>query len=385
MKSSMTLYTDTFGQRILLRRSYLSYSDVKPEAVLILSELLNLSFLSQKKGYSSLFGGELFYQVYSYRNGYVLESRLIQTKTKGLSYIFKNPYKAGYEMLVHFDKANLLSDEKSLAVAKERLLSKKNFAFSALSILLTHVHADYSFPEFDEKKVKDVKIEEVISALDSFSNSKIGDYIYLGEEDKKDPFNNDSGFETDLTSLPYSALDINENKSLESKDKDGKLYLFKLNSIIKSEEDYLNSKQALYVLEEEMKKEIKKGYGSEFSLSASLLSLDSAYLYVETQKGKLSLLEDKVPLKEKENYALKEEASYDDSFIGFNKDMLSRSIYPLSSLDELKRYKDFSLSFDKGRFFKKADNEKDKVLSSLKNMELLGSISMTHRKDENHD
>lgn len=258
MKSSMTLYTDTFGQRILLRRSYLSCSEAKAETVLILSELLNLSFLSQKKGYSSLSGGELFYQVYSYRGGYVLESRLIQTKTKGLSYIFKNPYKSGYEMLVHFDKANLLDDEKSLAVAKERLISKKNFAFSSLSVLLTQVHADYSFPEFDEKKVKDVKIEEVLSALAAFSNSNIGDYVYLGEEDKKDPFNKDSGFEKDLSSLPYSPLLIEGNESLESKDKDGKLYLFKLSAAIESEEDYLNSKQALYVLEEEMKKEIKK-------------------------------------------------------------------------------------------------------------------------------
>lgn len=385
MKSSMTLYTDTFGQRILLRRSYLSCSEAKAETVLILSELLNLSFLSQKKGYSSLSGGELFYQVYSYRGGYVLESRLIQTKTKGLSYIFKNPYKSGYEMLVHFDKANLLDDEKSLAVAKERLISKKNFAFSSLSVLLTQVHADYSFPEFDEKKVKDVKIEEVLSALAAFSNSNIGDYVYLGEEDKKDPFNKDSGFEKDLSSLPYSPLLTEGNESLESKDKDGKLYLFKLSTAIESEEDYLNSKQALYVLEEEMKKEIKKGYGSEFSLSTSLLSRSSAYLYVETEKGKLYLLEDKVPLKENEGYILKDESSYDDSFIGFNKDMLSRSIYSFSCLEELKKYKDLNLSLDKDRFFKKVNNEKAKVLSSLKNMEKTGSLSLTNRKDENHD
>ncbi len=385
MKSSMTLFTDSFGQRILLRRSYLSSSQTKPEAFLVLSELLNLSFLYQKKGYTSLSGGELSYQAYSYRGGYVLESRLIQTKTKGLSYILKNPYKAGYEMLAHFDKVNLLSDEKSLAVAKERLISRKNFAFSALSTLLTYVHADYSFPEFDVNKVKDVKIDEVLSLLDAFASSKIGDYLYLGEQDKKDPFQNDSGFETDLTSLPYSSLALDKREYSENKDKDGRIYLFDLVSPIKNEEDYLLYKQSLYVLEEEMKKVIKKGYGSEFSVSSSLLSPSSLYLYIETEKGKFSLLEDKIPLKEKEGYVLRDETSYDDSFIGFNKNMLSRAIYPLSSLEEMKKYKDFSLSLDKERFFKKVTNDKDKVLSCFKNMELTASVSLTNRKDENHD
>lgn len=384
MKSSMTLFTDSFGQRILLRRSYLSSSNAKPEAVLVLSELLNLSFLYQKKGYTSLSGGELFYQAYFYRGGYVLESRLIQTKTKGLSYILKNPYKAGYEMLARFDKVNLLSDEKSLAVAKERLISRKSFAFSALSSLLTYIHADYSFPEFDVNKVKDVKIEEVLSLLDAFASSKVGDYLYLGEADKKDSFQNDSGFESDLTALPYTSLLLEKREYSENKDKDGKIYIFSLSSPIKTEEDYLLYKQSLYVLEEEMKKEIKKGYGSEFCLTSSLLSPSSLYLYIETGKGKLSLLEDKIPLKEKEGYILRDD-TYDDSFIGFNKDMLSRAIYPLSSLEEMKKYKDFSLSVDKERFFKKVTNDKDKVLSCFKNMELTASVSLTYRKDENHD
>lgn len=96
-------------------------------------------------------------------------------------------------------------------------------------------------------------------------------------------------------------------------------------------------------------------------------------------------MEDKVPLKENEGYILKDESSYDDSFIGFNKDMLSRSIYSLSCLEELKKYKDLNLSLDKDRFFKKVNNEKAKVLSSLKNMEKTGSLSLTNRKDENHD
>ena len=141
-----------------------------------------------KKGYARLAGGELSYKLYSYRSGYVLETSLFQTKAKGLSYIFKNPYKAGLEMIAHFDKDNLLTDEKSFAVTKERLVSKKNFTSSALSSLLGNIHADYSSPVFDEKKVKDVKIEEVLSLLDAFLNSDTGDYFYLGEEEKKDPF-----------------------------------------------------------------------------------------------------------------------------------------------------------------------------------------------------
>ncbi len=385
MKSSMMLYTDTFAQRILLRRAYLSSSEAKPEVVLVLTELLNLSFLYQKKGYASLYGGELSYQAYSYRGGYVLESRLVQTKTKGLSYILKNPYKAGYEMLVHFDSSNLLSDEKSLAVSKERLFSKTHFSSSVLSSLLTHLHADASLLDFDEKRVKDVKIDEVLSLLNAFQNSKIGDYLYLGEEDKKDPFFKDPGFEKDLTALPCSPLNTEKKEYIENKEKDGKIYLFHFSSPIEKKEDYLLYKQALYVLEEEMKKEIRKGYGSQFSLHTSLLSKDTAYLYIETGKGKFSLLEDKIPLKEKEGCFLHDDSSYDDSFIGFNTEMLSFSIYPLFCLEEMKKYKDFSLSIDKESFFGKVDQKKESVLSALKSMEVTTSVSLTSGKEEKND
>ena len=385
MKSSMMLFSENFGQRILIRRSYLAGKKTNIEAALVLAELLNLSFLSQKKGYARLAGGELSYKLYSYRSGYVLETSLFQTKAKGLSYIFKNPYKAGLEMIAHFDKDNLLTDEKSFAVAKERLVSKKNFASSALSSLLGNIHADYSSPVFDEKKVKDVKIEEVLSLLDAFLNSDTGDYFYLGEEEKKDPFYQEKDFEEDLSSLPFSSLSL-EKREFEGKgEKEGRLYLLQLGKEIKSEKDCLTDLQALFVLEEDMKKEIRKGFGSDVLLSSSILSPSLAYLYVETEKGKFSLLEDKLPLKENEAVVLHDPISYDDSFVGFNKKILSRSIYSSSALKDMILYKDLALNAEKDSFFKKATNEKEEVLSALSLMKTVTYVSLINRKDENHD
>lgn len=385
MKSSMMLFSENFGQRILIRRSYLAGEKTNVEAALVLAELLNLSFLSQKKGYTRLAGGELSYKLYSYRSGYVLETSLFQTKTKGLSYIFKNPYKAGLEMIAHFDKDNLLTDEKSFAVAKERLVSKKNFASSALSVLLGNIHAHHSSPVFDEKKVKDVKVEEVLSLLDAFLNSNTGDYFYLGEEEKKDPFYQEKGFEKDLSSLPFAPLSL-EKREFEGKgEKEGRLYLLQLGKEIKTEKDFLTDLQALFVLEEDMKKEIRKGFGSDVLLSSSVLSPSLAYVYVETEKGKFSLLEDKLPLKENEAVVLHDPISYDDSFVGFNKKILSRSIYSSSALEDMILYKDLSLNAEKDSFFKKATNEKEEVLSALSLMKTLTYVSLMNRKDENHD
>lgn len=381
------LKNESFGQRIVLRRVYLKEGEEKKEALLLLSELLNLSFLSQKKCYASLAGGILQYSLVNFRGGYLLTSILSQSRAQGLSYVFKDPYKIGDELLLHFKKGDLSTDEKSFAVAKERLLGRQHARRDGFAFLLSSCKADYSSVFFDEKVIRDLKIGEVLSAFDAVEHASYQDLFLLGDMLKKEPLFNEAGTEKNPSSLP-NAFSFEEKSDfvLPDCEKEGRLYLISLQGKIENEKDYLVSRQALFLLAASLKKRISGYFGSEVRIETTLLSGDSAGLYLECEKGKFPLLLTRLPLVLGEKIALPEAAfDYEESIIGLNHMMLSRSIYSQNALSFMERYKDYALPVSEECFLRK-ENAKEDVLSHLSEMKPISFLTLNATKEkEQHD
>ncbi len=380
------LKNESFGQRIVLRRIYVKEGEVKKEALLLLTELLNLSFLSQKKCYSSLAGGTLLYDLVNFRGGYLLTAKLSQSKTQGVSYVFKNPYKIGDELLLHFKKSNLSSDEKTFAVSKERLLGRQHALRDGFSFLLSESKADYSSVLFDEKIVRDIKIEGVLDAFDKVEASSYQDLLLLGEPLKKEPLLTLDGTEKSPSSLVNDFSLEENNFVLPDCEKEGRLYLLSLKGRIENEKDYLLENQALFLLASALKKRITGYFGSEVRVMTTLLSETKAGLYLECEKGKFPLLLTRLPLSLKECIDLAEaSASYPESIIGFNKMILSRSIDSSLALSFMERYKDYALPISEECFLKK-ENPEEEVLSHFHAMKPLSFITLNATKEEKqHD
>lgn len=383
MKSSMIINSDNYGERVILKREYISSDKANAESVLVLKELLNVSLLSQKKSVQCLKGGTLIFDAYSYRGGYVLEGTLIQSKTKGLSYIFKDPYKAGFNLLSNFGKSNILSDEKNFAISKERVLGRKYLDKnrSARSVLFRELGYDYAPISFDEKRIMDVKIEEVFSAFSAFCSSDIGDYLYLGDPSKKNPLDN-VAFDKDISSLPFAKVSGGNDFISDEALKDIRVFQLHLNKKIEKESDYFVTKQALYVLEESVKKQIKKNFGSEVNVHSGVIDNENVYLTLETTLGKLPILDGIISFEDEKEILLPFADSFDDSFIGYNTFLLKNAIYPEYALKEMKRRKDIGVA--DGVFFYNENNSKEDVLALVSSMRVSFSASLSH-KEKNND
>lgn len=337
---NFVLFTDAFNERILLKRTYIDKSYSK-ESVVLLCELLNQSLFEKRKELSSNSLANIKYSIYNYRNGYVLDALLSMAEVKNVSYIFKNPYNSAFKILDDFSSDIILNDEKSLAIAKESIISKyfNSLNYKTLDKVNSFKNIDFSTIIIDKRKLQNVLIEDVNNALIGFRDSEIGDYIYIGTKTKNDPFMEQS-FKNNLVSLQES--DILKEDLLLASEKEG-MYINLDLSNVTNYETYLKNRNALFALENYLESKLSKIFGSKVYFTSDIISSNRAYIYLEVNKGRINILKEQVLSLMNNKFDL-EENMFNESLIKFNKMQIEKSIYSSIAVDMYKKLISFNIN-----------------------------------------
>lgn len=194
MQKNVILSSDHYGQRILMRRTYLG-KEASPEALMLLSEMLSIAPAQKKKEHiSSLAAGEVTFRVENYGEGYLFFGMLSQASSRKLHFLFSDPYKAGRRWFENLYLQGFLESEELLSQAKDHLLSHRtSFA--------SHNGFTFATPDFDARKVPSLTMNMLHDTLHAVLSSQKGSLIYLGPKSKDDPFLDLKSFEQPLPSL----------------------------------------------------------------------------------------------------------------------------------------------------------------------------------------
>ena len=384
MKNSIVLFTGNYGSRIVVRRRFIE-STSQAESLLLLAEMLNYKSNSSKKNVSSYASGELSYRAYNYKGGYVLESVLSQAQVQGLSYVMKNPYKNASLIQEDLSDERIDMDERAFALCKERLAVKVSSLNKDCFIeTMEAIKADYSPLNISLGVLKSKTIDEVKTLLKIVRESITGDSLFVGAKGKNEPLIDYKEFANSLHSLKYSqqreSLKINS-----SSENEGMLFTLSLGKNISSENDYYLTLSSLSLIKSSLLADLKAKFGSPVTIRTGILSENEAYLYLEVKEGKLSILKDKVTLKEGEKINLDFKSSFSSSLVEYHEKQLKKCIYQSEAIKDLLCYLDFGFDIEGDYIDVKEFDEKD-VIANTEDV-LVKNVFVNTRtmEEENND
>lgn len=293
MASKTTLFTSEYGERVLVRRVFLS-PELSKEAIVLYTQLLNdFPMYSLKKSLSQLAGASLKFSSYFYEDGYVLEGRLSQSQSSALHYLFSNPYKDGEQILNDVFSLGYEKGEKNIAVSKERILANSYVSLrSSLSVGKMMISASYAPLCFDEKKIKSVTEADLDKVAKAASALNRGDAFYFGAMDKS-ALSLTADYQQNLV-LSKASFTTNEIK-LDYLDDETAMFIF--------EHTKVESKQEKTVLETAfagmisyLKDYLKKKVFIDYEMEYAMLDDSHTMLSITTFKGRLDSILHQLPL-----------------------------------------------------------------------------------------
>lgn len=344
----MILYSENYGERIVIVRRYLK--DACPSNCLVLASLLNVS-MKTKEVTKMLKGGHIFFRTYCLKGGYVLETKISQPKTKGLVFVLSDPYKKATEYVFDLDSSVLKTDEHSLAIAKE----------NALSRISADIHSDlgldFASPVIDIDALKNAMIEDIVKLMDEFSKSEIGDVLYLGPSEKKDPL-----YGKDIFSKKISEL---ESESIKSGTDAAKVIVL-TGDKVNDYDSYLLFKQAIMCVSKKIEKLIDSTYDFEYRIEDGILDDSHGYIIVSSNDSNLPLIEKAVS-----RLSVTDE-DYVASLLAYNRIELNICLSPDKAVEEALKL--LSLGIDsKDELFKVKECDKEKVVKL--------AVALSHSKE----
>jgi hypothetical protein len=308
MASKTTFFTSEYGERVLVRRVFLS-PELSKEAIVLYTQLLNdFPMYSLKKSLSQLAGASLKFRSYFYEDGYVLEGRLSQSQSSALHYLFSNPYKDGEQILNDVFSLGYEKGEKNIAVSKERILANSYVSLrSSLSVGKMMISASYAPLCFDEKKIKSVTEADLDKVAKAASALNRGDAFYFGAMDKS-ALSLTADYQQDLV-LSKASFTTNEIK-LDYLDDETAMFIF--------EHTKVESKQEKTVLETAfagmisyLKDYLKKKVFIDYEMEYAMLDDSHTMLSITTFKGRLDSILHQLPLSVGEGISFDLTPSYD--------------------------------------------------------------------------
>ena len=181
MQKNFILPSDDYGQRILIRRTFLG-KEASPEALMLLSEMLSIAPAQKRREHiSSLAAGEVTFRVENHGEGYLFVGTLSQASSRKLHFLFSDPYKAGRRWFENLYLQGFLESEELLSQAKDHLLSHR-------ISLASHNGFTFEAPEFDARKIPSLTMDMLHDTLSAVLASQEGSLIYFGPKSKDDPF-----------------------------------------------------------------------------------------------------------------------------------------------------------------------------------------------------
>ena len=278
-------YTNDYGLRCLLRRIFISDSQI--EKYVLLSELLNMSYkTTYKKPIETLAGANLSFSCYNFANSVCFEEKLIQTEVEGFKAYFFDPFKKAIKIFDEVVNLKFETSEKILAIAKDRVIKKYEkitsnsywHSFSTFKIL-------NSYPQISLPLIRSITIKDLEQAFEKLKSEKIGNYIYIGKQYKEDLFSSFKPFEKDFDNLPFN-YNVKAN-NLDSKyTKDSKTFIVEIPEI-KDYQGYLNTITILNSIKLALISNINKP-GCNVDVRYQIFSRVKAVINVSVDKGKIS-------------------------------------------------------------------------------------------------
>ncbi len=359
------LYSKSFAKRIVIRRVFLRDFPSK-EAMMLYTKLINLFPNHEKK--KSLPGIEFHFECFSYDDGMLFQGYVSQTKSDAFSFLFKNPYKEAEEMLNNLFQKGFLYSERNLAVGKEileleneeRLLSSKNVS--------SYLHQAKCIPLLEKKILQSIKMSDLDEARKRILQSKIGEEIYFGPQEKETLY-----FPVSYEEMipPYEKQDREISSFHKNMDDESLVISFSLKEAPTTKKSLLS---ILLLTQKAVEEYLKGKISVEYSLSPLLLDRTHFSVLLSVRQGKLTSL---LPLFEKD--VLPFEIRVDEKFL--KKEMERQNVLcHMDAFDFLNE----SLSRRELGFSSEEEKENEKEISSLLST-MQKEENRILRKEEKHD
>lgn len=179
-KITPIIYTNEFGQRVIIKRTLFENEIATKEKLLLLAKFLNHYNIAKSK-LLKLNNASCFFKVYNYGFKICLEGRLVQNENTNsflASYhnkktikLFTDIYKNGFEK-----NSPLLETLK-----KEILVEFEDRDKDSLSNLLSLFQMPYSKVNFEKDKILNTSMSDIFSILSSLLKQEKNDYLFIGK------------------------------------------------------------------------------------------------------------------------------------------------------------------------------------------------------------
>ncbi len=359
------LYSKSFSKRIVIRRVFLKDS-LSKEALMLYTKLVNLFPNHDKK--KKLPGTEFHFDCFAYNDGFLFQGSVSQTKSDAFSFLFKNPYKEAEEALNNLFQTGFVYSERNLAFGKEmleleneeRLLSSKNVS--------EYLHQAKCIPLFDKNRLQSIKKTDLEEVRKLILQSKIGEEIYFGPQEKETLYFPVS-YEEKIPS--YEKQEREVSFFCKNMDDESLVLSFSLKEPVKTKKSLLS---VLLLTKKAIEEYLKGKIFVEYSLSSYLSDKCHFSILLSVKQGKASSL---LPLFEKKTLPF--EVRLDEKYLKkeIEGENILRYMDAFSFLEDSLSRRDFGFSSEE----EKANMEEiSSLLSSLVKEE--NSIL---RKEEEHD
>ncbi len=304
MNDRKVLFTEGYGQRVIIRRVYLRREDTYFEKLALLAQLLNISHCYQdKKLLESYAGGKLTFLAYSFASGYVLEGRLSQAQNKSLNFVFSDPYKKGLAIFNDVFELGFKKEEKDFETAKARVLDVANlYGKDSSSYLEGELNLPHRFPLLDEKLLHDLTMDDESLLLETIKKANCGTYVFLGQEPKKDIFAMLPQYDTDFSSLNSSYAVTSESVVSSNFVNEDIGFVYSFDSI-KDSKTILTVQIVLKALEAAIKDYLVEHFNLQVNCYYHFINPTQALFEITSSGSRLSLNYDLI-IKDLKNLAL---------------------------------------------------------------------------------
>ncbi len=359
------LYSNSFAKRIVIRRVFLKECFSK-ETVMLYAKLLSLFPNHDKK--KRLPGTEYHFDCFAYNDGILFQGSVSQTKSDAFSFLFMNPYKQAEEALNSLFQKGFVYSEKNLAVGKEILELENEERFFSSKNVSSYLHQAKCIPLLDKNRLQSIKKTDLDEVKKMILQSKIGEEIYFGPQEKETLYFPISYEEK----LPlYQKQDRDVSSFVKNMDDESLVLSFSLKEVPKTEKSLLS---VLLLTQKAITENLKGKIFVEYSLSSYLSDKCHFSILLSVKQGKASSL---LPFFEKDTLPF--EVKMDEKFLKKENEgqNVLRYMDAFSFLEDslLRRNLGFSSEEEKEDM-----NEVSSLLSSL-----LKEKNCILRKEEEHD
>lgn len=338
------IHTDEFGQRVLIKRIYLSGNSINKERLLLLSYYLN-KYNAFKDKLLKLDNASCYFKIYNYASGIIFESRLYQNEEYSSLFSSFN-FKRALKLFKRIFTLELKDNPALLEHLKEEILANKNNYFNdSYFTIQNKLFLPYSKIDIDDTILSHVSFFDLNTELKELTRSENLDVIFIGKKIVKDKIFDDPFFSCKKTDNPIDYQLIKElsyNNELINEIM-ATAYIF---PNITSLDDFNTTYSALYAIAATYEK-LLKNYSFKCHYSVKIFSSNKAFIFFKFDNDTLSYNTER--LTSIYNEMTKEMIlnSIDDAILNFNLQQISLNSDLAYAIKRCELFNDINILNDK--------------------------------------